>query len=225
MIRLGRLAALKRSIRKDDPPELSVPTWDLISGAIRVGRNREALQFLEYARSESERNNNRLAEFVDDAITFTAGIAEDQVEKLLRQRHTPAVAEWLAATPGAEETLQRVTESQRAHHAKFTVKEEPDRYVVTCDPCGTGGRMRRTRTMGTTKKAYPWSWGRSGVPYYCCHCCVKWEILPIESRGYPLVVILCGDRPEKPCVHLFYRKPQSIPEEYFTRLGKTKTAK
>jgi len=224
MIRLEVSEVLQRKIRQDDFADLSVPTWDLVSEAIKAGRSDEALDFLEYARLKSERNNNSLASFIEGAVTSLAAFDEEAVEKFLRQRYYDVNKDWLATTPGALESLQRSTESQRGHHANFTVREEPDRYVVTYDPCGSGGKMRRARIMGTTKKAYPWSWSRSGVPYYCCHCCVKWEILPIESRGYPIRINLCGDRPEDPCVHLFYKNPEAIPEEYFLKVGKTKPA-
>ena len=124
-----------------------------------------------------------------------------------------------------EETLERCTYSQKGHHANFTIVEEPDRYVVTYDPCGTGGKLRRTRSVGTTKKAYPWSWSKSGVPYYCTHCCVHFETIATEIRGYPIKIALPGNKPEDPCVHLFYKKPELIPEEYFTRIGHIKTIK
>lgn len=225
MIRLQKSQALQREIRQDDVVELATPTWDLISEAMQAGRTQEALRLLKYARLESERNNFSMVSFAEEALTHVAGIAEAEVEKLIRQRYFANVRDWLAATPGTEETLQRCTESQRSHHASFTVREEPNRYVVTYDPCGSGGRLRRTRDLATTKQAHSWSWSRSGVPYYCCHCCLKWEIIPIELRGYPLRINLRGDRPEDPCVHLFYKRPELIPEEYFTRVGKVKTIK
>ncbi|MFC2066434.1 hypothetical protein ACFLUO_05155 [Chloroflexota bacterium] len=226
MIRLERFEVLQRIMRQDDVTELSIPTWDLVSEAIKAGKAEEALEYHEYSRSESERNNNTLVSFIEGGLTYLANcFGEEEVEKVLRQRYYPVVQEWLEATPGVEETLLRSTESQRGHHANFTVKEEPDRYVVTYDPCGTGGRLRRTRSVGTTKKVYPWAWNESGVPYYCCHCFLKWEKFPIELRGYPLRINLRGAKPEDPCVHVFYKKPELIPEEYFTRIGMTKTIK
>ena len=108
---------------------------------------------------------------------------------------------------------------------------EEDRYSIKMDPCGTGGRMRRgdpvegtpsrlgpRYNFGATKNAYTWSWGRKNVPYYCVHCAVN-EILPIEWGGYPLWVTGYSDDASKPCYWHFYKKPELIPEEYFTRLG------
>ena len=82
--------------------------------------------------------------------------------------------------------------------------------------------MRRTVEAGTSKKAYPWTWGKVGIPYYCAHCCLELEILPIELRGYPLAVTEISEKPEDPCIHLLYKSPELIPEKYFTRVGKKK---
>jgi hypothetical protein len=100
--------------------------------------------------------------------------------------------------------------------------------VIYLDPCGTGGRMRREgRTeppfnYGVTQKAYPWSWGKAGVPYYCVHCCLMSEIYPIESQGVPHRITGYSDDPHEPCAFYIYKSPELIPEEYFTRIGKQK---
>ena len=225
MIRLEKSEALKRKIRQDDAAELAIPTWTLVREAMQAGRINEALDLLEYCRAENERNNDSLTSFVEKTLTHLASFGEEETEKILRQRYYPAMMEWLSTTPGVEETLQRCAEFQRSHHANFTITEEPDRYVAKFDPCGTGGRLMRTRSVGVTKKAYPWSWNRSGVSYYCLHCCIEFEIIATELRGYPIRINLCPERPEDPCVHLFYKKPELIPEEYFTRIDMTKTIK
>lgn len=226
MIRLERSEALKRNIRKDDPADLAISNFDLVSGAIKAGKTDEALNYLDYACAESQANNDSFVMFVESVLTYLANnFGEEEVFKALKPRYEARMKEFLATTHGVEEVLHRCTESQRRHHAVFTVKEEPDRYVVTYDPCGSGGRLRRTRSVGVTKKAYPWSWGKTGVPYYCTHCCVNWEMTAIELRGYPVRITLIGDKPEDPCVHLFYKKPELIPEEYFKRIGMKKDPK
>jgi hypothetical protein len=198
------------------------PTWVVLDEAIKAGRTAEALRLMETARIESEKNNDNLSGFIEEVMAHLACFEEEQVEKVVRNRYTHVVAKWISTTSGVEETLVKCIESHRLHQSRFTVKEEDDRYVVTYDPCGTGGRLRRLRNVGVTKAAYPWSWMKAGVPYYCTHCCIHWEILPIEQRGYPIRISIPGDRPEDPCVHLFYKKPELIPEEYFRRVGAVK---
>ncbi|MFC2022209.1 hypothetical protein ACFLTR_03245 [Chloroflexota bacterium] len=222
MIKLEMSEALGKQIRKGDVSEHAIPNLDMVSQAIRTGRTDEALEFLEYAFNESKANNDSLVSFVETVLTHLASFGEQEVEKILRQRYYPMRKDWLSVTRSVEESLQRCTESQRKHPASLRVIEEPDRYVVTYDPCGSGGRLRRTRSVGTTKQAYPWSWGEAGVSYYCSHCCISYEIIPIELWGYPIKIHLLGAKPEDPCIHLFYKNPELIPEEYFTRVGMKK---
>ncbi len=223
MIRLERSEALKRKIRNDDPPDLAISNWDLVSSAIKTGKVEEGLDFLEYTRVVSQANNDGLVSFVEMMLTFIANnFGEEEVLKALKPRFRERMTEFLSNTHGIEEVLQRCAESQRGHHADLTVKEEPDKYIITHAPCGSGGRLRKTRSVGVTKKAYPWSWGKAGVPYYCTHCCVGWEITATELQGYPARVILIGEKSEDPCIHLVYKKPDLIPQEYFTRIGMKK---
>jgi len=132
----------------------------------------------------------------------------------------------LSKVQSARDRIQRLTEFHRGINSSLTVIEESDRYVMKCDPCGTGGTIRRAGiNVGVTKKAYPWSWSKAGVPYYCTHCCIMWEVIPTELHGFPFRNTFPGERTEDPCVIFVYKKPELIPEEYFTRIGKTKTIK
>lgn len=213
------------SARKPGLESLDIrPTWVVLEEAIRSGRTDEALRLMNQARAESEHNNDNLTGFIEEVLSRLAAMDEEEVERVVRRRYSQAVARWISTTPGVEESLAKCVESQRRHQARFTITEEPDRYVITYDPCGTGGRLRRERAVGLTKKGHPWSWGKAGVPYYCSHCCIHWEMLPIEQRGYPIRISIPGERPEDPCVHLFYKRPELIPEEYFRAVGAVKDA-
>lgn len=215
---------LKRKIRKDKIPDLATPSWDLLAEFIKAGKTKEALEMLDYTRThESMRNNDSFVAFVELTLNYLATtFGEDELPKVLRKRYVPRMTEFLATTHSVEEVVQRCSESQRGHHARSTITEDADKYVIRYDPCGSGGRLRRTKEVGLTKQAHPWAWGKVGVPYYCSHCCINWEIVPIEMQGYPARLTLIGDKPEDPCIHVFYKDPEQIPEEYFTRVGMKK---
>jgi hypothetical protein len=222
MIILEKSKALGRLIRQDDIQELATPTLALVKDAIRARKIDEALAFLDYAYSESKALHDALVSVVDDVLTHLANIKEEEVYNVLRKRYEPTIRRWLSETPGAMESLQRGIESQRGHGGNCSITEESDRYVVVCDPCGSGGQLRRTKDAAVVKKAYFWTWSRTNVPYYCIHCCIAWEILPIEMRGYPIRINLIGDKPEDPCVHFYYKKPELMPDEYFAVTGQLK---
>jgi len=225
MIRLAKSEVFGRKIRQDDPPDLATSTWTLVRDAMQDGDMNKALELMDYGLAESKAMHDALVAFVDDGCTYIAGLGEEEVNKFLRQKYYDRIKKMISVIPGVEDNLRLFTEYQRSHFSDFTVVEEPDRYVVTYDPCGSGGRLMRTKDVARTKKAYPWSWNKSNVPYYCLHCCVAWETIPIELRGYPIRINLIPEKPEDPCVHLYYKKPELIPEEYFARVGATKTIK
>ena len=219
MIKLEKSEVLGRKIRQDDPHDLVIPTWTLVRQAIRAGKVDEALAFLDYACWETKTQHDSLCSFVDEVLTRLASANEEEIYNVLRKRYEPIIRRWVSDTPGVKESLQRGIEYQRAHDGKITIVEDSDKFVVTCDPCGSGGQLRRNKNVATTKKAYRWTWGKSGIPYYCVHCCVMWEMIPTELRGYPIRINLISETPKDPCVHLYYKKPELIPKEYFTRIG------
>jgi hypothetical protein len=107
----------------------------------------------------------------------------------------------------------------------FTITEEPDRFKMVFDPCMTG-RIRRQRDengqpiacLGRTKEPHPWSWGRTGVPYWCTRICTA-ERLTIEQRGYPFMVTRCAKDDFEPCIRYLYKNPEDIPEEFYEEVG------
>src|SRR5260370_7116863 len=107
------------------------------------------------------------------------------------------------------------------------MSDEQERFVVKWDPCGSGGELRlkaaeEGRTMEVAKEAHPWTWGKKGVCLYCSHCSLVNEILPIENFGYPNRITQYPENPGDPCVWYIYKNADDIPEEYYTRIGKTK---
>jgi hypothetical protein len=215
--------SLGRKIRTDPPDQLGVPTWDLVKEAVREGRVDDALELLDYGCEIDKMLLDTLISYLDDALTFMAQtMGEDAAFEFVRRRYAPRVADMLAKAPDALSAMQREVENQRGHFAEIVVTEDDEKYTVTLDPCGTGGRLRRTKDVARTQEPHPWSWGKSGVPYYCAHCTMMWEILPIEERGYPISVFLPPEQDQDACVHLYYKRPEDIPEKYFDRVGKRK---
>ena len=136
------------------------------------------------------------------------------------------------------EYLQLKSEEMRghfsgpAHAGQFQVVDLPDRYELTFDACGTGGRMRRgdpARGSGprdaapynfiVVQQAYPWTWNRAGVCGYCAHCSLTNQIRPIEVLGRPLRMTLYPDAAGEACRWLIYKDPTAYPAEAYTSVG------
>jgi hypothetical protein len=135
-----------------------------------------------------------------------------------------------------EETAAFLADHLRGHFSgaaregAVTIVEEPDRYRLIFDPCGSGGAMRRGAISGVADAAQPFpnpsaqTWGKQGqVAGYCTHCAIN-ELESMRRLGYPILVTEFEPDPQKPCGWTVYKNPDLIPEKYFTRLGFEKDA-
>ncbi len=241
MINLEYIKWLKRSLRRDDMASLGIPTSEQIVQAIDEGRLEEAKALARYTIPEGKGLHDLFCDWIYDIYTKVGDLqGEEAVYKLTRatQESWMMRRTWKAFTKmSVEDQVYLTAEIMRSHHGgpkqdgELEMIEEEDRISIKMDPCGSGGRMRRgdpvdgspsrlgpPYNFGVTKEAHPWSWGKVGVPYYCLHCAMN-EILPIEWGGYPLWVTGYNPDAEAPCFWHFYKKPELVPEEYFTRLG------
>jgi hypothetical protein len=121
--------------------------------------------------------------------------------------------------------------------------ETDDRFILRFDPCGSGGRtVRGDWVEGTpprmeqpygwrvSEEPHAWNHGEPGVCLYCAHCIVLMEHMPMDRFGYPVRVV---DPPRYPdtdrdperrqrCQWQMFKDPTAVPEEYYTRSGRTK---
>ena len=240
--RLEFSKALGRKTRTEPLNEQGILTWDLVRQAILEGKPDEAIEWLKYIKEVEnmvEPKRPRIARMVQNQLAYIAQRwGEEHIEKALRWWRRKLIEAGNEPTYRMTplERLQSHSEMERADFSgadgeRFEIKEEPDRYVMVLDPCGTCGQMRRADAKGKgskldkTTKAYPWSWGKANVPYYCTHDCIWWEIMAIEDIGYPVRIHEWSEDPMQPCRVLFYKDPRLIPEQYFTRLGFKKDEK
>jgi hypothetical protein len=135
-------------------------------------------------------------------------------------------------------------ESMRAHlcgprrYGEMDFNEDEEKVVIEFDPCGSGGRsIRGDHVEGTparmeapynfrvTEKEYDWAWNKKGVCYYCAHCSILMENIPMEKWGYPVRVVeppTYPDRKDAKCKWTMYKDPKTVPAEVWTRHGMKK---
>lgn len=235
---------LGRKIRQDSPEKLGESTFDLLKSAVLAGNTEEALEWAEYMRKENEIVHDILTNWVWGLLTFIAKASgEDTVESALRE----SLGAWFKAryqkipqlTP--EEQLQLTAEGMRGHCTgpgrlgKFDVVDEGERWAIRFDPCGSGGFMRRgdlpigdqprnvpPYNFGSTQQPHAWSWNRTGVGFYCAHCALVNEIIPLEVFGKPMRVTEYSADPSGPCVWHIYKNPDDVPARYYERIAQPK---
>lgn len=234
----------RKVIAADEIAEHGKSTFTKLKGLIRDGRTDEALELVDYLAHEGKGLHDLYCDWTYADLDYVAKkYGDEEARNLLHHARTVLnkVFYGRIGRMTVRETVEFFAEAMRAHRTgpgelgDFVVREEPDRYVMEFDPCGSGGRMRRVgeidatppRTgpplnLGRMSQPYEWTWGVSGVPYYCVHCSLWHEVMAIEAIGYPVKITEYSDDPGVPCVWLFYKDPDLIPERYFTRVGKTK---
>jgi len=231
MIKAEELEIIKKKVqnrknRKDDPVDTGISTWELVRGLLKAGEIDDALFLIDQGLAEDKAVHDNLVNSVGDYLNYFFSILpEEKMEKMLRDRYFPQAKRNVDSKASVEKIMQGFVRYQRANGSVVTIKDEPDRYVVTYNPCGSGGFLIKNRPELRLDKAFPWSWGQSGINYYCLHCCIAWEIIPTELRGYPLYIHFPPEHPKAPCIQLHYKRPELIPEEYFSRIGQIKRIK
>ncbi len=116
------------------------------------------------------------------------------------------------------------------------VIEETDRWALRFDPCGSGGRTLRDDpdsgagprmeppwNLGVTTKPHDWAWNKTGICFYCVHCCQLNERMPMRRFGYPTRVVEPPVWPEAraggKCTWYVYKDPALVPDEIYRRVG------
>ncbi len=212
-----------------------------------------ALILLEDARQAWRLTHDRKHDWLCFLITFAAErLGEAQVGPLwdvllapsydLYRRYDIEVTPW---EQSAELLVQIMAEALRGHlsgpgrKGDIEFIDEGHRVGFRFAPCGSGGRtyqadpddgvgprMEAPYNFGVTREKHDWAWNKTGVCYYCAHCCAAMELEPIRMFGYPARVVDPPTWPEARsgarCTWWVYKDPQDVPDEVYARVGRTK---
>lgn len=214
---------------------------------------------LEEVLADWRRLHDRYADVMAGVLAFVVRrFGEDALEDCYRAVLEPYIAERymvfdIRERP-YEETLVRnlyiSLEAMRAHlvgpgrRGDVGFEEHDDRWVLSFDPCGSGGRQVRgdeiegtgSRVLapyefGVTQEPHPWSWNETGVCYYCAHCNITLSMLPAERWGHPVRTVdpPLWRGPDDPltrrrCTWTVWKSLEAIPEREYQRIGRQKPA-
>jgi hypothetical protein len=247
----------------DGAPFEPAPRWEALAARAGLLANRvralalepeQALAELDELREGWRQLHDRHADFQSGLLALVARLfGEPRIEDCYRYVLEPYLQERYAPfdvrRQPYEETLERnlylAFEAMRAHlvggerRGEIELEEHEDRFVLSFDPCGSGGRSQRgdpiERTgsraeapyeFGVTRTEHDWAWNERGVCYYCAHCCLALERWPAEQWGHPIRVVdsplypheTSGPEPKK-CTWTIYKSLDAIPAEAYSRIG------
>ena len=222
----------KRVFADKELKEMGTRTLDLVLEAIEAGNKPRAKDLAERMYKEFNYLHDGYFFWVTGLQSYIYrhyGI--DAVEEAEREAHT---IEAKVVFKPCEKTdfrsrVEHLVGGMRGHLQPITVKEDDEKVTVTMEPCGSGERLIQKggyeEGLARVKDAHPITWGQKEFPMYCVHCPVM-EMLDIENTGDFAVTHIVSDPIGKEhCQFVFYKDPQDIPEDFYTRVGKKRPLK
>jgi hypothetical protein len=163
--------------------------------------------------------------FGEDAILESVTLAYEHIWK-------PRYALWGTMSP--ELRLQLSVEGMRGGHLSgprkrgdVGVSDEGDRYVMSLDPCGSCGVLRRgdpdsgrpPHPSATNREPHPWTQFRTGMSWYSIHSMIALEYLQMSAGEPPLRPLVDCDLPDRPCRWFIYKDTSKPRRIHYERQG------
>jgi hypothetical protein len=113
------------------------------------------------------------------------------------------------------------------HRGDVGLSDEGDRYVMSLDPCGSCGILRRgdpdsgrpSQAPAGNTEPHPWTWGRVGMSWYSVHSPIALEYIQMADGRPPLRPLEDCDMPDRPCRWFIYKDPQAPRRIHYERMG------
>ena len=192
--------------------------------AIQEGRIKDAIAGVDAIWAEGRPIHDFYGDMCATFCDFIASeLGEDGVERAWRylgeKLWRPVFTE--AAKAGGEALAGLYAMFLRSHGYEFRVEEDDVKYTFYLDYCPSGQRLmvegklegdsRHPMGHGVSKKARPWTFNKTGVPYYCGHTALWFDVMPKEW-GLPIMSGSYGDFDSKgqvkgmPCMTFIRKK-------------------
>lgn len=216
--------------------ELGGAPMQRLEAAVKAGDRESAYVALERMWLEFKVPHDVLVAWINEMFAYLSQESEQQVLDSILETHQSIwgnrYEKWDLMTPWEKVAL--TVEGMRGHLSGLSrkgdvlVREEEDRFVIAFDPCGTGGVLRRGdpesgrapyRTEGMNREPHDWTWGKTGVHWYCSHCAIAMEWLPGRTRGYVFRPLDHTLDHQAPCVWYVYKDEKQSRAYHYPRTG------
>jgi len=157
------------------------------------GKRAETLKYIHELYEEFRPIHDRYVESINSLLTFISKKLGEEAVAEAAQYYVEQTATGIFArmkTLNHEQLVRALVDLHRKHYNHFYVEENDDKTVITIPECNVGARLLKDgiaqKEGGLTKKAWQWSFNRTGVPYYCIHAHVFNNLF--KRLGLPVAV-------------------------------------
>lgn len=210
--------------------QMTKQTRELAIEAIKAGDEAMSEELVNHMYDESVKILDAYMNWVADLLDYVYTVyGVDSLEKALRkhQERTEGRKIELYRKMDFRTRVQTHTTYLRGLFQKLEIEEDDEKVSIKMNPCGTGQRLLESGAYDPPRnlsrmKPHATTFSTNDFPIYCAHGAMQ-EILSIETVGYPLYVHwFPAEMATESCTFCFYKNPESIPEEVYTRVGKKK---
>ncbi len=221
----------ERIFTEQELKEMGARTLDLVLKAIDAGDKDKAKELAKRMKQEFNFLHDGYFFWVTGLQTYIyKNYGIEAVEEAEREAHT-IEAKVVFKPPEKTDIRTRVehlASGLRGHMQPIEIKEDDKTISLSMKPCGSGERLIQMggydpeTGLARVNNPHPITWGKKDFPMYCVHCPVM-EALELEGTGqFGAVHIVTDPIYHGACEFVFYKNPEDIPEEFYTRIGKKK---
>jgi hypothetical protein len=211
--------------------EMGRRTIDLVFEAIDAGDKVKAKELVQRMQKEFLHLHDGYGIWVSGLQSYIyKKLGIDALEEAEREAHT-IEAKTVFLPPEKTDlrsNVENLASGLRGHMQPIKIYEDDEKISLTMQPCGSGERIIQRGAynpeigLARVEDPHPITWGMKDFPIYCVHCPVM-EMLQIEGTGaFGACHIVAEPIYNGSCQFVFYKNPESIPEEFYTRIGKQK---
>lgn len=221
----------QRIFTDEELQEMGRRTLDVLLEAIDSGDQERAKKLAQRMYKEFNHLHDGYGFWVGGLQTYIyRNYGIEALEQAEREAHTTEAK--VVFKPPQKTDIRSLVEGfargLRGHLQPIKVEEDDEKVTLTMQPCGSGERIIQKggyeAGLAKVREAHPITWGKKDFPIYCVHCPVM-EMQDLENHGRFFAVHIVADPIyHGACQFAFYKDPAKIPEEYYTRLGKTRPA-
>jgi hypothetical protein len=229
--RMGDSMSENRLFTEQELAEMGTPTLDLLLQAIDAGDKARAKMLALRMKKEYNHLHDGYMFWVAGLQTYIyTNHGTEALEQAERLAHTAEAKTVFKAPKEADlrSVVERTASGLRGHMQPITIIETDETISLSMKPCGSGERIIQMGgyepEVGLAKVAGPHAitWGKKDFPIYCVHCPIT-EALAVEGSGsLTRVKVVSEPLYHGACEYVFYKHPEDIPEEFYTRIGKKK---
>ena len=221
----------KRIFTDEELQEMGARNLDLVLEAIDAGDKDRAKALAARMQREYQHLHDGYMFWVTGLQSYIyRKLGVEALEEAEREAHT-AEAKVVFLPPEKTDLRSRVehmASGLRGHMQPITIVETDKTISLSMKPCGSGERLIQKGAygpeVGLAKVEGPnrITWGMKELPIYCVHCPVM-EALEFENTGdLGAVHVVTEPLYQGGCEFVFYKDPADRPEDFYTRIGKTK---